>query len=93
MTWAPRMDVYEKDNTLIVKADLPGFKNEDVQVELDDDGLVIRGASKAESEVKEENYYRMMAARHSRRRVAVRRADPAGLASFATLLTRCRRTT
>jgi HSP20 family protein len=59
MTWAPRTDVYEKDNTLIVKADLPGLKNEDVQVELDDDGLVIRGASKAESEVKEENYYRM----------------------------------
>ena len=42
-----------------MKADLPGLKNEDVQVELDDDGLVIRGASKAESEVKEENYYRM----------------------------------
>ncbi len=59
MTWAPRMDVYEKDNTLIVKADLPGLKNEDVQVELDDGGLVIRGASAAESEIKEENYYRM----------------------------------
>ncbi len=59
MTWAPRMDVYEKDNTLIVKADLPGLKNEDVQVELDDGGLVIRGASAAEGEIKEENYYRM----------------------------------
>ena len=59
MAWAPRMDVYEKDNTLIVKADLPGLKNEDVQVELDDGGLVIRGTSKTESEAKEENYYRM----------------------------------
>jgi len=59
MAWAPRMDVYEKDNNLIVKADLPGLKNEDVQVELDDGGLVIRGTSKSESEAKEENYYRM----------------------------------
>jgi hypothetical protein len=46
MAWAPRMDVYEKDNNLIVKADLPGLKNEDVQVELDDGGLVIRGTAK-----------------------------------------------
>ena len=59
MAWAPRMDVYEKDNNLIVKADLPGLKNEDVQVELDDGGLVIRGTSTTESEAKEENYYRM----------------------------------
>src|SRR5437667_2021377 len=59
MAWAPRMDVFEKDNNLIVKADLPGLKNEDVQVELDDGGLVIRGKSKSETEAKEENYYRM----------------------------------
>jgi HSP20 family protein len=59
MTWTPRVDVYEKDNTLIVKAELPGLKKEDVQVELDDDGLIVRGETKTESEVKEENYYRM----------------------------------
>jgi HSP20 family protein len=59
MTWAPRMDVYEKGNTLIVKADLPGLKKEDVQVELADDSLIIRGTSKAESEVTEESYYRL----------------------------------
>ena len=59
VTWAPRMDAYEKDNTIIVKAELPGLKKEDVQVELDDGNLVIRGESKAESEVKEDAYYRM----------------------------------
>ena len=42
---------------MIVKAELPGLKKEDVQVELDDGTLVIRGESKAESEVKDENYY------------------------------------
>jgi HSP20 family protein len=56
--WAPRMDVYEKDNTIVIKAELPGLKKEDVQVEIQGDDLVIRGESKAESEVKEEDYYR-----------------------------------
>lgn len=57
--WAPSIDVYEKDNALIVKAELPGVKKEDVQVTLDDGDLVIRGERKAEHEVKEQDYYRM----------------------------------
>jgi HSP20 family protein len=57
--WAPRMDIFEKDGALMVKAELPGVKKEDVAVTLDDGDLVIRGERKAESEVKEENYYRM----------------------------------
>ena len=60
MTWAPRTDFYVKDNNIIVKAELPGLKKEDVQVEVDNAGnLVIRGETKSESEVKEEAYYRM----------------------------------
>ena len=59
VSWAPRMDVYEKDNTIVVKAELPGLKKEDVQVELDDGSLVIRGETRTESEVKEDSYYRM----------------------------------
>jgi HSP20 family protein len=52
------MDAYEKDHTIIVKAELPGLKKEDVQVEIEGDDLIIRGQSKAESEVKQEDYYR-----------------------------------
>lgn len=59
LTWAPRMDVYEKDNTVVVKAELPGLKKEDVYVELEDGDLVIRGEARTESEVKEDAYYRM----------------------------------
>ena len=55
---APRMDVYEKDDTIVVKAELPGLKKEDVQVEIQGEDLIIRGESKAESEVKDEDYYR-----------------------------------
>jgi HSP20 family protein len=52
------MDVYEKDNAIVVKAELPGMKKEDVQVEIEGEDLIIRGESKAESEVKDEDYYR-----------------------------------
>jgi len=59
IAWAPRLDVYEKGNAVIVKAELPGLKKEDVHLQLDDGTLVIPGESKAESEVKEESYYRV----------------------------------
>ena len=58
MTYVPRMDVYEKDGTLILKAELPGLKKEDVQVEIYNGNLIIKGESKATQEVKEEAYYR-----------------------------------
>jgi len=58
-SWAPRLDVFEKDDMLIVKAELPGVKKEDVQIELDSGALLITGEAKGETEVKREKYYRM----------------------------------
>lgn len=57
--WAPRIDVFEKDGDVVVKADLPGAKKDDIEITLDNGDLVLRGERKAESEVKEEHYYRM----------------------------------
>jgi HSP20 family protein len=57
--WAPRVDVFEKDGDLVVKAELPGAKKEDIDVTLEQGELVIRGKKQAEAEVKEEKYYRM----------------------------------
>lgn len=57
--WAPRLDVFEKDGQLTIKAELPGVKKEDIQVSLDNGDLVIDGERHSEHEVKEENYYRM----------------------------------
>jgi HSP20 family protein len=56
--WAPRMDVYQKDDQLVLKADLPGLTKDDVEVTLDNGDLVVRGERKQESEVKEGDYYR-----------------------------------
>jgi HSP20 family protein len=58
LAWAPRMDVYEKDNQLIVEAELPGINKEDVQVELEGGNLVIHGESRQEREIRDEEYYR-----------------------------------
>jgi HSP20 family protein len=57
--WAPRADVYEEDGSLVVKADLPGIKREDIDVEVEDGDLVLRGERATEREIKEEDFYRM----------------------------------
>ena len=56
--WMPHMDVYEKGDNLVVKAELPGMKEEDIDVSVVGDQLTIKGEKKAESEVKDEDYYR-----------------------------------
>jgi HSP20 family protein len=57
--WMPRVDVYQKNASLMVKAELPGMTKEDIKVEMDDGDLVISGERKSESEVREEDYYRV----------------------------------
>jgi HSP20 family molecular chaperone IbpA len=59
MPSTPRVDGIEKDGILVLNTELPGVRKEDVQVELEDGDLVIRGQAKAETEVKEERFYRM----------------------------------
>ena len=58
MAWAPALEMYEKDNDFVVKAELPGVKKEDVDVSITGDTLTIKGQKKASKEVKEEDYYR-----------------------------------
>ncbi|WP_457625710.1 Hsp20/alpha crystallin family protein [Persephonella sp.] len=57
-TWNPRVDIYEKDNKLIIEAEIPGAKKEDVEVKIKDNAVVIRGEVKKEEEEKEKTYYR-----------------------------------
>ncbi|HET7697995.1 MAG TPA: Hsp20/alpha crystallin family protein [Vicinamibacterales bacterium] len=57
-TWFPEIDVFEKDNRLVTKIDLPGMKKEDVKVEVTDGHLAISGERKTEAEEKKENFYR-----------------------------------
>lgn len=58
-TWSPRADVYEQNGNLVVKAELPGVKKEDITVAVEDGDLVIRGERTHEEKVEEKDYYRM----------------------------------
>jgi HSP20 family protein len=56
--WIPALDMFEKDNKLVVKAEIPGMKDEDIDVSVVGDTLNIKGERKSETEVKDEDYYR-----------------------------------
>ena len=56
--WAPQVEMFERAGELVVRADLPGLKKDDVKVEFTDDGLTIEGERRSEDEEKGEGYYR-----------------------------------
>jgi len=57
-TWLPEIDVFEKDNRMVTKVDLPGLKKEDVKVEVTDGHLTISGERKTEAEETKDGFYR-----------------------------------
>ncbi len=54
----PAVDIIEKDENIIVKAQVPGIPKEDIKLEVQGDQLTIKGENKQEKEEKKENYYR-----------------------------------
>jgi HSP20 family protein len=47
--WAPALDVYEDKDGLVVKAELPGMKKEDINISLHQGSLIISGERKEET--------------------------------------------
>jgi len=58
-TWAPAVDIYETENELVLKADLPEISEKDFDVRVENNMLTIRGERKFEQKVKEDNYLRV----------------------------------
>ena len=58
-SWAPSVDIYEAENELVLTAELPGIKEEDIEIKLEDNTLTIKGDRNFEKETKEENYHRI----------------------------------
>jgi len=59
--WMPgglAVDMYETDDSVVVKAAIPGMKAEDIEVSVTGDTLTIRAETKEETEVKRESYLR-----------------------------------
>ena len=57
--WAPAVDVYETENELVIKADLPDITEKDLDVRVENNMLTVRGERKFEQQVKEDSYLRM----------------------------------
>ncbi|HXG52833.1 MAG TPA: Hsp20/alpha crystallin family protein [candidate division Zixibacteria bacterium] len=55
---SPAMDVYEEKDEIVVKAELPGMKKDDIEVNISDSQLILKGEKKREEKIEEENYYR-----------------------------------
>jgi HSP20 family protein len=55
---APAVDVFEEKDDIVVKAEIPGMDKDNIEVNLTDHTLTIKGEKKKEEEIKEENYYR-----------------------------------
>lgn len=56
--WAPDVDVAETQETLTIKAEVPGMEPKDIQVAIEDGVLTLRGEKRQETEQKDERFYR-----------------------------------
>jgi HSP20 family protein len=57
--WIPAMDLVETEDDFVLKADLPGLKEEDVNIEVEENVLTVSGERKSEHEDKREGYVRV----------------------------------
>jgi len=83
--WVPAMDLLETEEHFVLRADLPGVQEGDVNIELEDSVLTISGERKSEHEERQEGYYRVERAfgRFSRSLTLPKGVDPEAVsASF-----------
>src|SRR5262245_42912256 len=57
--WAPPVDIYETEKEIVLKADLPDVKAEEVDIRVENNVLTLRGERSFEKDVKDENYHRV----------------------------------
>jgi HSP20 family protein len=57
VTWAPRVEMVEREGQLVIHADLPGLTKDDIKVELTDDTITIQGERKEEKKEEKKGYY------------------------------------
>jgi HSP20 family protein len=57
--WTPAVDIYETDQNVVLKAELPGVDPKDVEIRVEDGALYLKGERKFESDVKEDGYRRI----------------------------------
>lgn len=67
--WAPDVEVFQRENELVVRADLPGLTKDDVKVDVTDESIVIQGERRREQEFERNGIYRSERSYGSFRRI------------------------
>ena len=57
--WQPAVDIFETEESIVIKAELPEVDQKDIEVRIEDNTLTLKGERKHGSEVKKENYHRI----------------------------------
>jgi HSP20 family protein len=57
--WSPPVDVFDNKDEIVLKAELPGLGPDDIDIEVDDNVLTIKGERKFEEKVEEGRFYRL----------------------------------
>lgn len=58
-SWTPPVDIYETDDKVILKADLPGIDQKDIDLRIEDNTLILRGERKFDKEKSQEDFHRI----------------------------------
>ena len=57
-SWHPMVDIYDQDETIVIKAELPGLEKKDISIDLKDRILTLKGERSFDKEVNDDKYYR-----------------------------------
>jgi len=57
--WTPAVDIFDASDAIVLKAELPGLSADDIDIEIDDNVLTLKGERRFEDKVEEGRYYRL----------------------------------
>ena len=57
--WQPAVDIYEDDESVVIKAEIPDVDQKDIEVKIEDNTLTLKGERRHDMSVKKENYHRV----------------------------------
>ena len=58
-TWTPKVDIYETDNAYVLNAELPGLTKDQIDIDVNDSTLTLKGEKKFEEKVEKDSYVRV----------------------------------
>ncbi|HEY6873635.1 MAG TPA: Hsp20/alpha crystallin family protein [Geobacteraceae bacterium] len=58
-TWQPPVDIYEDEESVVIKAEVPDIDQKDIEVRIEENTLTLKGERKLDQSIRKENYHRV----------------------------------